>query len=173
MRNVVHPNLVPIMAFWLKDDRDTILDGTVGDDADSNTFLKSKAAELLIAMGLGEKNLLDRLKECRNNEQTQGIPSDELLGYMEEAAKAIDFLNSPIHEMGGGRPVAIQHCDIKPQNILIVGGGAQVCDFGLAREMGASRSTSPSVSIAYTPPELLDGRSSLGTDQYSLAVTFI
>src|SRR6516225_951895 len=116
MRHVLHPNLVPIMAFWLKDDMGTILDGTLGDDADSTTFLKSKAAELLIAMGLGEKNLLDRLKECQRDGR-QGIPTEELLDYMEAAARALDFLNSTTHDMGDGRPVAIQHCDIKPQNI--------------------------------------------------------
>ena len=33
---------------------------------------------------------------------------------------------------------AIQHCDIKPHNLMIVGGSVQVCDFGLARMMGAT-----------------------------------
>src|SRR5436309_3457501 len=51
VRNIHYPNLVPILAFWLKDDTGAILDGSVGDDADSGSFLRTKASELLIAMG--------------------------------------------------------------------------------------------------------------------------
>ena len=50
------------------------------------------AADLIIAMGLGDKSLADRLEECRA-EGEPGIPVRELIGYMRDAAKAIDFLN--------------------------------------------------------------------------------
>ena len=43
-------------------------------------------------MGLGDKNLFDRLKECQLL-GSSGIPADELVDYTEAAAKAIDFLN--------------------------------------------------------------------------------
>ena len=53
---------------------------------------------------------------------------------MSGAAKAIDFLNQPVHQFGSGQGVAIQHCDIKPGNLLIVGNEIQICDYGLARD---------------------------------------
>src|SRR5208283_4102690 len=102
------------------------------------------------------------------------IPPQELLEYMEGAAKAIDFLNQPIHEMGPEK-VSIQHCDIKPANILIVGGAAQVCDFGLARVLGTEASTTMAGgSAAYVAPELVtNARPSNWTDQYCLAISYI
>ena len=122
-------------------------------------------------MGLGDRSLFDRLEQCRE-EGLDGIPAEELLGYMEDVAEAIDFLNSPVHEMGSG-PAAIQHCDIKPHNLMIVGGAAQICDFGLARMMGADRATTAAATIAYAAPECLQtGQPSPSTDQYSLAVTY-
>ena len=79
---------------------------------------------------------------------------------MEDAARAVDFLNSPIHDLGSG-PAAIQHCDIKPHNILIVGDATQVCDFGLARMMGSDRTSNAAVTVAYAAQESLsDGRPS-------------
>ena len=79
-----------------------------------------RAAELIIAMGLGDQSLYDRLLECRQ-QGLSGIPVEELFGYLEDAAEALDFLNSPVHELGSG-PAAIQHCDVKPHNLMIVGG---------------------------------------------------
>ena len=43
----------------------------------------------------------------------EGIPVQELLSYLEDASKAIDLLNGKYK---------IQHCDIKPQNILLLNG---------------------------------------------------
>jgi serine/threonine protein kinase len=172
VKYVRHPNLVPINAFWLKDEDDTIL-GDASEEPDS-LWLKAHGAELIIAMGLGDKNLYDRLKECRA-EGLPGVPAEELLDYMEAAARAIDYLNQPTHKLATG-PGAIQHCDIKPQNILIVGGSVQVCDFGLARVLDAdARTTSEAAgSYAYIAPELIDGaRPSRTTDQYSLAISYV
>jgi tetratricopeptide (TPR) repeat protein len=122
-------------------------------------------------MGLGDRTLHDRLKQCREQD-LPGIPEDELLAYMEDAARAIDYLNSPLHDLGSG-PTGIQHCDIKPRNIMIVGGATQVCDFGLAQMLGADRTTTAAASLAYAAPECLqDGRPSQSTDQYSLAVSY-
>jgi tetratricopeptide (TPR) repeat protein len=123
-------------------------------------------------MGLADKTLFDRLQECRE-QGLEGIPVEELLDHMDDAAKAIDFLNEPVHELGAG-PVAIQHCDIKPHNLVLVGGATQVCDFGLARVVdGLQSATSTVGSIAYMSPECLrDGLPSASSDQYSLAVSY-
>jgi serine/threonine protein kinase len=178
-----HPNLVPIQAFWLKDEHGNVLDDPFADDAQKIRATRStvipipgqeqtKLAELIIAMGLGDKNLLDRLEECKRD-GASGIPVGELLDYMESSAKAIDYLNSPRHDLGAGQ-VAIQHCDIKPPNIMIVGGAAQVCDFGLARVLGGDiRNSVAAVSPAYGAPECLkENKPSHSTDQYSLAISY-
>lgn len=169
VKQVRHPNLVPITAFWLRNEAGEFFEQIMGD----NTIARqAQELELIIAMGLCEKSLLDRLRECQRAGQN-GIPVEELLGYMEDAAKAIDYLNQPIHDLGediGG----IQHCDIKPQNILIVGGAAQVCDFGLARVLGDSRATSAKGTAAYMAPEvILDSKPSRSTDQYCFAISYV
>jgi len=190
VKRIRHPNLVPITAFWLKDADGSVLDDayaeqedllsedtsdSVGPMRDTMAVLPKvsgvQASELVIAMGLGDKSVFDRLEECRG-EGLDGIPQDELLGYTEDAAEAIDFLNGPVHELGSG-PVAIQHCDIKPQNLLVVGGAVQVCDFGLARMMGTDRTTTAAATVAYAAPECLEeGKPSHSTDQYSLAISY-
>ncbi|GIW82971.1 MAG: hypothetical protein KatS3mg105_4778 [Gemmatales bacterium] len=168
VKQIRHPHLVPIVAYWLVTEDGEVLD-EVGD---SQIMCRGQELDLVIAMGLGDKNLLDRLNECRAAGRS-GIPAEELINYIEDAARAIDYLNQPVHDLGdGGR--AIQHCDIKPQNILIVGGAVQVCDFGLARVLGDSRVTSAKGSAAYIAPELLSqNKPSHATDQYSLAITYV
>jgi len=188
VKRIRHPNLMPLVAFWLKNDEGAVLDDIAPDVPEvpspevpaetvcgtvmaPTAFPPPRPAELIIAMGLGDKSLMDRLQECRAS-GLEGIPVEELLGYMEDTAEAIDYLNSPVHDQGSG-PIAIQHCDIKPHNLMIVGGAVQVCDFGLARMMGVDRVTTGAASIAYAAPELLDSNSvSSSTDQYSLAITY-
>lgn len=189
VKRIRHPNLVPITAFWLKSSDGSVLDDSLvkRDDLLSvetqpgqlrETMIappdlgRPHAAELIIAMGLGDMNLFDLLQQSRDA-GARGIPADELLHYMEGAAAAIDYLNRPVHDMGSG-PVAIQHCDIKPHNIMVVGGAAQVCDFGLARAISTVRATTTVAgTVAYAAPECLQaGKPSDSTDQYSLAVTY-
>lgn len=187
VKRIRHPNLTPILAFWMKDADGFILDDSLADTGDLDTVgnkaaaLKNtmmvdteagrKPAELIIAMGLGDMSLSDRLEQCQA-EGLEGVPPEELLQYMEDAARAIDHLNSPQHDLGDG-PGAIQHCDIKPQNILIVGGAAQVCDFGLARAVDDTRNTKIAVSYAYAAPESFQNKPSAWTDQYSLAISYV
>lgn len=188
VKRIRHPNLMPLVAFWLKNDEGAVIDDVgpetpeipdtkmpvetfCGTMVAPPSFPPPRPAELIIAMGLGDKSLMDRLDECRAA-GLPGLPVEELLGYMEDAAEAIDFLNSPVHDQGSG-PIAVQHCDIKPHNLMIVGGAVQVCDFGLARMMGVDRVTTGAASLAYAAPELLDSSSvSPSTDQYSLAITY-
>ena len=101
-----------------------------------------------------------------------GLPIEELLDYMFGSAQAIDYLNQPTHSLGTGPPSAIQHCDIKPGNLLIVSNDVQVCDYGLARVTGDARKTQAAGTPAYMAPELIASKPSSGTDQYSLAITY-
>lgn len=166
LKKIRHPNLVPILALWLRDEfGDLILDGPRG-GADQSP------AELYLAMGLGEKSLLDRLKECKNSGELS-IPVAELLTYLEDAARGLDHLASPKHDLGAG-PAPLPHGDVKPQNILVVGDAAQVGDFGLNALLGdAHASKQASLSVAFSAPETLEGQPpSAAADQYSLAVVY-
>ncbi len=170
VKRIRHPNLVPILAIWLRDEFGDLIPELPSDS--KHAYDEQHPSELYLAMGLGDKSLLDRMKECKDQGKP-GIPVAELINYIEDAARALDHLHSPKHDLGQG-PVSIQHCDIKPQNILIVGDAAQVCDFGLARVLGENRSTAnPAVTLAFAAPELLEeGKPGMHTDQYALAVTY-
>jgi tetratricopeptide (TPR) repeat protein len=191
VKRIRHPNLVPLIAYWLKGADGSILDDAVTSQPDffretakidqavrattaappAPEIEQSQPSELIIIMGLGDESLFDRLQKCQQ-QGADGIPRLELLHYMEDAARAIDYLNSPIHDLGSG-PAAIQHCDIKPHNIMIVGDATQVCDFGLAQMIGTDRTTNAAATLAYAAPECLkEGKPSRSTDQYSLAVSY-
>lgn len=122
------------------------------------------ADRLMIAAELAEGSLWDRYQQATASRQP-GIPADALLGYFHEAAEGLDFLNSTT--------AAVAHRDVKPQNLLLVGGGVKVADFGLARLVaGDGTGHSGGMTVGFAPPEAFDGKTSRTGDQYSLAVTY-
>ena len=127
---------------------------------------------MAVSMLLGGKSLLQRLKECRE-QGLVGIPPDELLRLMDESAKGLDYLNSQAHDLGLEN-AALQHCDVKPANIVLLGSSAVVCDFGLARIMSRDQVTASQIAgtPAYMAPEAIAGKPSKTSDQYSLAITY-
>ncbi len=130
---------------------------------------------LVIAMPLCDASLLDRLRACQK-QGLWGLPRAELLGYMEDLARAVDYLNEPRHPVGDkdGSRVGVQHRDIKPHNIFLVGDSVRLADFGLAKVLEASRGGhSGSMSVHYVAPEVPAGRVTRWSDQYSLAVTYV
>jgi serine/threonine protein kinase len=127
---------------------------------------------LIIAMELADKTLSDQLQEFVRM-GLPGIPRDELIRYMQEAAKGIDYLNRPDHRIGDSTKAAIQHRDIKPQNILLMGGGVKIGDFGLIRILkNTVTEHTGSLTLAYAAPEFLMGHTARSSDQYSFAVTY-
>jgi formylglycine-generating enzyme required for sulfatase activity len=117
---------------------------------------------LIVAMELADRTLSDRLREAVR-EGLPGIPRAELLDYLQEAAKGLDHLNG----------LGVQHRDVKPQNLLLVGGSVKVADFGLAKVLEQSRvSHTGAMTPAYAAPEFLRKEVSAHSDQYSLAVSY-
>jgi eukaryotic-like serine/threonine-protein kinase len=119
--------------------------------------------QLVIVMELADRNLWDRFNECRSRE-LPGVPRDELLGYMEETAEALDLMN--FHYQ-------IQHLDIKPQNLFLVHSHIKIADFGLAKDFEGMRATvTGGVTPVYAAPETFEGWVSRYCDQYSMAIVY-
>lgn len=119
---------------------------------------------LAIITELADMSLDQRRQECCA-EGMPGIPRDELLRYLADAAEAIDYL---LHRHG------LLHLDIKPENLLILGDHIKVADFGLVKEF-ATRTQNSLVSgltPTYASPEMFDDEPSAQSDQYSLAIVY-
>jgi serine/threonine protein kinase len=119
---------------------------------------------LAILTELADMSLDQRLSQC-HADGLPGIPRDELLRYMSDAAEALDFL-SQRH--------SLLHLDIKPENLLISGDHVKVADFGLVKEL-ATRTQNSLVSgmtPTYAAPEMFDDEPSAHSDQYSLAIVY-
>jgi serine/threonine protein kinase len=146
MKHLRHPNLLGQFGAWRRDET------------------------LIVAMELAEGTLLSR-HTAAVADGLPGIPVAELLEYMADAARGIDYLNEP--RPAEGQPHGIQHRDIKPANLLLVGGCVKVGDFGLAKVLqNTMASNTGSMTLAYSAPECINGTTSHRSDQYSLAVSY-
>lgn len=119
--------------------------------------------QLMIVTELAEMSLKDRYERCRGD-RLPGIPRDELLIYLGDAADALDFMRVS-H--------SLQHLDVKPENLLLLGGRVKVADFGLVKDIGVTEaSLMGGMTPVYAPPEVFDDRPGEYSDQYSLAIVF-
>ena len=118
---------------------------------------------LMIVMELADCNLWDRFRECRDR-GLPGIPRDELLVYMAETAEVLDLMNDQF---------ALQHLDIKPQNLFLLHNHVKVADFGQVKDLqGVMASVTGGITPVYAAPETFDGIVSRFCDQYSLACVY-
>jgi eukaryotic-like serine/threonine-protein kinase len=118
--------------------------------------------QLLIVTELADSSLKDRFQACQEM-GLSAIPRDEMLDYMRDAADALDFLTAN----------ALQHLDVKPENLLVVGGRVKVADFGLVKDIhDRTCSMMGGMTPVYAPPEVFDGRPCSFSDQYSLAIVY-
>jgi serine/threonine protein kinase len=130
--------------------------------------VESIDGELLIVTELADRNLHELWQKYVAS-GLPGIPRDELLGFLREAAEVLDLLN---HKFD------LQHLDIKPHNLFIVSNHIKVADFGLVNSLQGTRAgpelqlSQGAVTPLYAAPELFHGRLSRQCDQYSLAIVY-
>ncbi|MEM8945688.1 MAG: tubulin-like doman-containing protein [Planctomycetota bacterium] len=118
---------------------------------------------LVVVTELADGSLKDRFEHFRGEGQT-GVPREELLGYLRDSADALDYLSDQ-H--------SLQHLDVKPENLLLVAGHVKVADFGLVKEIQDTQaSLVGGMTPLYSAPEVFQGKPTIHSDQYSLAVLY-
>ncbi len=121
------------------------------------------SGQLVIVTELAEASLKD-IFDRYVKDGKPGIPRAELLGYLHDTADALDYMNEQ-H--------MLQHLDVKPENLLVLGGRIKVADFGLVKDLHESQcSLMGGLTPIYAPPEVFDARPSRRSDQYSLAIVY-
>ncbi|HEV3237435.1 MAG TPA: tubulin-like doman-containing protein [Gemmataceae bacterium] len=120
--------------------------------------------ELVIVMELADKSLHDIYVECQAAGLI-GVPRDDLLRYMRDAAEALDHMNEKHN---------LQHLDVKPRNLFVVCDRVKVADFGLVKHLERQSASGllGGVTPLYAAPETFTGKISPQSDQYSLAVVY-
>jgi serine/threonine protein kinase len=120
--------------------------------------------ELVMVMELADAQLQDRFTEYASRGQP-GIPRGELLGYLADAAEALDVIAAK-H--------GLQHLDVKPANLFLIGSHVKVGDYGLVARMEVAGKSVANQGLTpkYVAPEVLSGRIDPRSDQYSLALVY-
>jgi len=118
---------------------------------------------LAIVTELAASSLKERFDECRKS-GLEAIPRDELLRYLNDGADALDYLYEE-H--------ALQHLDVKPENLLLLGNRIKVADFGLVRSLrDTDGAPLGGLTPLYAASEVFRGAPSRTSDQYSLAIVY-
>lgn len=147
VQRLCHPHLIPVYQVW------------------------SHRGYVVITMPLADGSLLDLLEAYQTEFGTALAPVD-ICNYLTQAARVLDFLNARQHTIDGQR-VGIQHCDVKPTNLLLFGETVKLCDFGLSSlTSSALKAHQRAGTCDYAAPEIFQGRLSDWSDQYALAVTY-
>jgi serine/threonine-protein kinase len=147
VRQLLHPNLIRIHRVWCH------------------------LGYVVIAMERADGTLADVQATYRSSFGTAILPEHVCL-LLSQAAAGLDFLNARRHLIEG-QAVAVQHCDVKPNNLMVFGDTVKLADFGLAALMtGPSMAHRPSGTPGYAAPEVFRGRLSRHSDQFALAVTY-
>ncbi len=84
---------------------------------------------LILIMELADRNLQSVLFDYQNQGQP-GVPRKQLLGFLLEAAEALDVINFQF---------GLQHLDVKPHNLFVVSNHVKVADFGLVHRLPRRR----------------------------------
>src|SRR5438874_2176087 len=130
----------------------------------TNELIREIEGEVIIVMELADRNLHEVYLE-HQSAGLIGIPRDDLLRYLRDAAEALDFMC----EKHG-----LAHLDIKPRNLFLVSDRVKVADFGLVKHLERSSASGVlgGVTPLYAAPETFTNSISERSDQYSLAIVY-
>ena len=121
------------------------------------------SGNVIIVTELADQNL-KQLTNHRVARGHAGIERGDLLKYLRDSAEALDYIYDNF---------ALQHLDIKPENLLLVGNRVKVADFGLVKHLyDRAASRIEGLTPIYAPPELFEGQPHRHSDQYSLAIVY-
>jgi len=127
---------------------------------------------LVLVMERADGSLQD-LQRLYREESSQNVAPRHLCELLTQAAVALDFLAGLKLPSGNGSPSGMQHCDVKPANLLLVGDILKVADFGLSTaRMDSGCGRRGFGTPGYAPPEFAEGRVTPRSDQYMLAATY-
>jgi serine/threonine-protein kinase len=119
---------------------------------------QDRGATFLLEAFISGSSLQEILRENHK------LPVNEALAYMKGLCAALGYAHS----------LNIVHCDVKPGNVMVDHkGGIYLTDFGIARFVGATTTTTMGVAgtPAYMAPEQIVGRGiGPATDIYALGV---
>jgi serine/threonine protein kinase len=147
MRPLHHPNLIRIDRVWAYQDY------------------------LVVAMELATTSLEHLFRSYRAEVGIPILPR-HVCTALAQAAAALDFCNRHQH-LVNGRRLGVQHCDVKPSNLLLVGNKVKLSDYGLASGLSAARKAHRRAGTpGFAAPEVFRGELSDTTDQYALAVSY-
>jgi serine/threonine protein kinase len=111
----------------------------------------------------GDGSLFDRMKESQQD-GLPGIPRLEMLGYLRQAAEALDELHRTYH---------IQHLCLTPKQLVLREGRLRILDYGLMELLWMPAGfEAPALNTRYCAPELFTRQSSRVCDLYSLALIY-
>jgi hypothetical protein len=120
------------------------------------------AGQVVLLTDYPTRTLAGWSRECRDR-GLPGIPARELLPCLESAAEALDQLF---------RRYGLHHLDLQPARVWPEGGRVRLGGFGLMQLLGLPSAGAAAVNPHYAAPELLRGRASTRSDQYSLALLY-
>jgi serine/threonine protein kinase len=165
-------NILQVQSNWLADG--------AGTPRGLSDVLKSESDEritMVVVQELADDDLAHRLGGSRRKMEDDQVL--QLLAFLKQAAIALDQINSCTHTYSR-RQVAIRHCAVRPENLLLIGQQLRVSCFDVAQEsvepVEPLRADSLDLEPGYAAPELLEpggGRVTSTSDQYSLGMTYV
>src|SRR5262245_49550240 len=115
---------------------------------------------IILCMELADGSMNDLHYIYREDYKTN-IPPPALVALLANAAAALDFMAEQKVKTSGFTRGGLQHCDVKPSNLLLVGNTVKVADFGLSGQLRWNDASNIQMGTPpYAAPELYEGKPS-------------